>query len=1395
MVVTSTLESTLTKNPKMARTYKGLKARNNLLTQPLKLSHQRVNIDVDLPGNKLYGLTELTIMPATSQIRSVKLDCREMTVKEILVNKRKVNFIYKDMLYINDDEMFQQCLDTNSVNVFDLYNKNITIHQHHFLKQKLNYIFGEGNEDPRTESTICLGNTEELTILLPENMKHHLLDTHSVTPSGHSTTVTPMHLRTKDTHSDYYAPFQILIEYEVINPQNGIRFVNVDSLWHAYTTNSEYNVSTSSWVPCIDNLWEKSTWTMEISIPRTVKDIGHPIIIGTKEAIESRKSEYNRRRKEEKVKRRQESTGDEPISSDDDDYDRDDESQDLMVATGDFVETKEIPHATDLSKKTVAWSIYNPVCAHHIGWTVGCFQTIELPEEEADDGDEDPIDEIPLKVYCLPDQNAMALNTLVFTRMALKYFLKQFGLFPFNSYTIIFVADNSYPIANYAGLTVLDCQLLYPSTLIEPVYTTTPVIVNAIASQWSGINITPQQLNDIWCVLGISGFMTYLFLTVLMGHNETRFKIKQNIDTLVKLDVGKKPVALSFFRFPLSERDLDFIKLKSPLVLYILDKTMTKSDKLFGLHRVLPKLFLQVMSGDLINNTLATQHFQYICEKVHRNRLESFFKQWIFRAGCPSFKVSQRFNRKRGMIEVVVRQVQMQDAKFVPTMENFVDSSIGLLDDEPVFSPQLAFVGPMTIRVHEADGTPYEHVVDLKQHTVRIDINYNSKFRRMKKHKEEAAEGGTYRRFGDIIQSESDLKSWNLRDWDPIDDDELYNNAFEWIRVDTDFEWLASISVYQPDYMYTSQLQYDRDVEAQYEAVKFFGKQSKPTVPYCTTLVRTVMDSRYYYGVRIAALQALASLSKSHNNFMGLPYLIKVYQKLFCFPNSIIPLANDFSDISMFLIQNALPEIFCSIRDEDGNTPAKVRDVLLNMVIYNENTNNKFQDSLYVSKLLETLASSIINKNAVPVANILGHKSLDDFNKTVVSELDRQQKLDEWVPSYHGIISVMCVQQKVRLALYGLAELPLQELLLLTSHSNSDICLQAFEGLLILGGLKNAHIMAYFMHVCLLKRDYTFQCCMVDILIKAIKFAAIHGTGSALDDGEFNTLDKLVDTKDSVIISESSHTRRDTIARKTLKGTIQLLRRDYGVGKGLKRVMWELLHTSLLSIYCKRQLFSICQVLYKEINSFIVDIPIPSVAMNELTRKIVAKNLGDGQILVHREGRFKIQLNPRIVLKKATDKSKVKIKLDHREPTQTPLPQPLRPPSLRTPSARVTIKPIAPPVSAPTPIPVPVISPVSPNLVNVNGSMVTFSLDQQRLGSIKQPQGPRYVKISLRQKKIWVSDSQEFPQHVEPEIATTDNSELNPLPKPSKGNSGSVGESVGTPRKLRLRLSRKAKAV
>lgn len=149
---------------------------------------------------------------------------------------------------------------------------------------------------------------------------------------------------------------------------------------------------------------------------------------------------------------------------------------------------------------------------------------------------------------------------------------------------------------------------------------------------------------------------------------------------------------------------------------------------------------------------------------------------------------------------------------------------------------QPVFTGSMTIRIHEADGTPYEHIVEIKEGVTKFEIPYNTKYKRLKRNKRQkeraAAATGTdpiaetqedvlLYCLGDVLQSEDEVQDWRLADWTKEDEERMGQESYEWIRMDADLEWICKLSLVMPGYMYLSQLQQDRDVIAQLEVSRF----------------------------------------------------------------------------------------------------------------------------------------------------------------------------------------------------------------------------------------------------------------------------------------------------------------------------------------------------------------------------------------------------------------------------------------------------------------------------------------------------------------------------------------------------------------------------------------------
>ncbi|KAG7860928.1 hypothetical protein KL939_001495 [Ogataea angusta] len=1304
---------------------------DDLPSQPIKIGYQKVTLDIDLAEQSVLGETELTVLPLNSSVRQVKLDCRGMQIRDITVNGKKASYHYGDFFqndeYLNDIE--NPVLANYKYNPnYDTHSEVIELQQHHFYRSRFYPLFSDQNNQEHPSSSYT-ENTSELIVYIPDSIKLRLHDPTSkqtFSPNVNSArSHTPLTTNAMMSSDKVYTPLNIKISYLIRNSKNGLLFnggygTNIPKdLWFCYTSNNDLGCSASSWVPCIDNLYEKPAWDINIIVPKTVGDIGETKLVGSDEA----KKALRRMETEDEMDEDQEERNDTP----------------LVVAVPDLIGVKESPSPLDVGKKVINFQFYNPLSAHHLGFAVGAFEscpildvkpgTDELVPSNAlanlADNDinnatnfsaESNSNKVPTMLYFLPGRKEEVLNTTIAMYKIFDFYSKEFGSFPFPSYTMVYVDDMPCESCGFAGMTIMSSRLLYSPKLIEPIFDVTEKLAVVLSEQYSGINVLPKSLNDFWLVIGISYFMAGQFLKKLFGVNRYRYEVKLRTDYLCEIDVGKRPLANQLFRFPINlSQDMEFIKLKAPLVMFILDRRMTKTDKSFGLSRVIPKIFLQAMSGDLLNgNCLSTAHFHHVCEKVAHHKLESFFQNWIHSCGVPIFQVTQRFNKKRMFIEMSIRQIQknnkleaedelQMDINSKETLrkqhqrENFVDEANKILSEEETFSAPNVFTGPITIRIHEADGTPYEHIVDIKDPVTKLDIQYNTKYRRSKRRKEEDQEEAerkererekrerdklrkerekdklrgdddepTVKKLGDVFMKPKDLEDWGFTEKQKIEENdyEILGDAFEWLRVDADFEWICKVYINLNENMFESQLRQDRDVEAQLESVKFFSESLHPSIYFATVLMRTILDKRYFYGVRAEAALGLARFSKESNDHLGMRFLLKAYKYFYCYnntiskgypeldPNEYLPLPNDFSEFSDYFVMKAIVTGLSTVTNKNGDSPIELKKIMLNILKFNDNNNNYFDDSFYLANFITCLTNLMVSSNKKIPNHNESHVEMDQRNLTdptekflveTMVEINRAAKMDQWSPSHHHIVTVTMLREKVRLALLGLVDLSYIDLIPYTRpFYNADIRLKAFESLLLLGGLRNSHVLSLFFTTLKLERSHYLRHHLVLALMRAVGAAAVDGVFPNLEDDEFfgarkgdfnEKINNLIIVEDSGAGNDMK-TRRDQLSRLTMKGALEALRRDLSIGKGLRKELWSAIHSCLLSVSEKRNLFDVIEVIFEAIDSFKVTTKLP----NE--RKLVAK-VTDVNIEPHsetykvtfkRQGRLKIQI-PTIKLK------------------------------------------------------------------------------------------------------------------------------------------------------------------
>ena len=821
---------------------------------------------------------------------------------------------------------------------------------------------------------------------------------------------------------------KITIPFSTKGPRDGVHFVGVDPLDHRYAhmyTRHSIQPGTASCIfPCLDDHGSYGDWKISIKYPRTLGD-------ALKEPLASQVNGV-----------------DQPLRNVADQNDKaillaeEDKLREMTVVCSGFL-VEETTDPKDDRKKIMTFEPEKKTSVQKLGFAVGPFDHIDLSSEFRSEEDEIKLGMSALRVhgYCLPHRAEWVRNTCVALTWAADHFSYTFAKYPFGNFKMCFLDDMVDETVPLYSMAFVSNRLLFPESIIDTEVEVTRKLVYTLAYQWSGINLIPNTRNDLWLVFGIAHYLTELFMKKICGNNEHRFRMKALSDRLVEVDIERPSLYDLGPHMHLGQFETDFMNLKAPLVFFILDKRMAKASGGHGLQRMLAKFLtkVQIDSGDR-PAILKTEDFQIRCEKAARVRLESFWNQWIYGSGTPRFDVKAKFNKKRLCVELTLNQIQHQSVKKPELNKNdFMQAVKERRADVPVGDIQPLFTGPMTIRIHEADGTPYEHILEIREDATRstkFEIPYNTKYKRLKRTRrmkekhlgptsieavaDGAEESALLYCLGDVLQTPEEQKQWELMDWDAETERKMDQESYEWIRIDADFEWAATMKHTLEPYMYVSQLQQDRDVVAQQDAMLFFTQTNLHPIA-SGFMVRTLMDKRYFHGIRTMAAEALPRQANIKDlPMLGLRQLMMAYREMFCYESTSQPRPNDFTDKQQYKVRCAIIRAIATVRDTNTHRcPLEARQFILDQLLFNNNEDNPYSDHYWIAILVEAVATSLIPSKKDEWLERQLKIQQNDAEKTflgsALDQIERVLRRDEWTNSYQNVWTIAGLDAKQRL--------------------------------------------------------------------------------------------------------------------------------------------------------------------------------------------------------------------------------------------------------------------------------------------------------------------------------------------------------------------------------------------
>ncbi|KAI0876907.1 hypothetical protein GGS24DRAFT_449404 [Hypoxylon argillaceum] len=1190
--------------------------------RPYVVFKQHVELEIDFREKRVYGRSHILVVPIEPDISEVYIDARqcEIDVKNITVSNCPAKAFYEDPCDKADTPEAYQW----SAAQWPVRKRRMEQLLHHRRKE------------------------------VPV-MAHDLACCQPLDGSLHVTLPTAEEVKKKNRdapkadqqemliHGDGNVQgYRVSIPFELKNVHNGLHFVGVDEgdirYPHVYTRHSVEPGTACSIFPCIDDPGCRNPWKISITCPRTLGDAFHPAHItqqrpGSIPTLSSRKRKFS---EEEPIKR---------------DYGltEEDKQLEMTVVCSGFL-TGEVISKSDETKKTMTFEVDNNKAAKHIGFAIGPFEHVDLWSEFRSEEDDTKLGVSAAKVhgYCLPGRAEEVRNTCAALVTAVDHFVLHFGRYPFENYKVCFIDDMVEDTTPLCAFSLCSSRLLYPSDIVDTEIETTRTLVYSLASQWFGVNIVPNTKADIWLVVGIAWYMTDFFMKALCGNNAFRFRMKTMADRLVEIDLKRPSLQDMGEHLYLGSFEVDFMNLKAPLVLFILDRRLSKSSGSAGISRIISRMVSKANTSTQSNDdVLPSDSFRKACEKVGSTRLESFWNQWVVGSGCPRFDVFQRFNKKKLCVEMTVRQTQEVAAAEVRPIDkndfwrDVREETHGVYAGEL----QLAFTGPMTIRIHEADGTPYEHIVEIREEgarSVRFEIPYNTKYKRLKRNRRQreramannnAKEEGQKELYylGDIMQHPDDVEEWGFRDWDEETEAKMDQESYEWIRMDADFEWICEMKTTLPAYMYASQLQQDRDVAAQQDSMLFlkesFAKSgAHPLVS--TILTRTLLDPRYFYGIRLMAAEELPRHAVQEQvDWIGLRHLQKAFQHFFCYPGSTTPRPNNFSDKRQYMIQCAIPEAMAHIRGEDGKCPKEARRFILGLLQANNNSENCFSDQFYICKLIKAIAICQIpdEKRAKPqmtmslsfgdgdnedeiMAEPIDTEP-DEFREQALEEIERYRRRDEYAPSFQNCFTVaaldaLCCLMKANV----IPSNPLTFVQYLQDKTCDVVRIKACDSLVELGLLDKPEFLRFFFSLISTDPSPFVRDQLFKVLCRGLASIAI----GERPDASKQTPEPVKEGLDLVVEQENSimEERQKAKARKEdLHVALAALKEHTEDDEELQEVIWQALDSPVLTVAERINLLEICSLLVDVDLALTVKLKYPETWYATLGERIRDKKL------------------------------------------------------------------------------------------------------------------------------------------------------------------------------------------
>ncbi|XXQ33299.1 Transcription initiation factor TFIID subunit 2 [Plasmodiophora brassicae] len=685
---------------------------------------------------------------------------------------------------------------------------------------------------------------------------------------------------------------------------------------------------------------------------------------------------------------------------------------------------RETPANETHTKTEHCFEVDEPILARSVSFAVGEFEVVS---DDAYAGLGFPL------THCMPAGFAPQdhlLHTVSCTSEIFSTYAEYLGQsYPLPGYTQVFVDPAFSDVQSMTNVTLLSADLIHSDAVIDQTWKARRSIAEGIARSWISHTVQPRTHADHWIVEGMVGFLVAIYIEKAFGRNERRIQRQRITDDVVR---GARlpwtiPISSELYGHPAEVHSLYFHQ-KSTIVMHMLADLIGESSfrdivkQLIDDDAVLPQADLPMLQPDQTSvatpstpmfssgtplaaqlekpstggsaRGISTKRLLKLARHRSALNLDDFCERWINGVHCPVLKVAASFERKKSACRVQIEQA-------------------GVIAH-----------GILKVYVYETDQQVYEHESRMDSLVETFVFSCHSKVRKNRK------------RF-DIDAGEEDEDEFSGGDDEVLEGDEgsptdgadgsllskhgkkLKNDTpIRWVRIDPKFGWIRSLSIDQLPLWAELELRHSPDVIAQIEAVICLGKallrgvisaqRGKEKDPLQTLMAFNALkdcleNGDYFHQVRVFAAQQFATCArprKVNGTDRQLSVLIDfIKEKLYSPPDYSLVEPTGFNDFSEHLVIRGTFHAVASVRiPGPGGRPVSPNacvDLLVDLLKDNDNSQNYYDDSYYVSDLLTALGKLA--------------PATDADRDRVFKQIERLLDHEHLFPSYRRLVTCACL--------------------------------------------------------------------------------------------------------------------------------------------------------------------------------------------------------------------------------------------------------------------------------------------------------------------------------------------------------------------------------------------------